>query len=75
MVDKWPTFIWKLFSNEKLIEEKGTKVWCYVPGAWRVWWIDAVRRRGIFLGVTLTYPSSIFKDVTSNCKEYVEFEQ
>jgi hypothetical protein len=30
-----------------------------------------VRRRGIFSGVTLTYPSSIFKDVTSNRKEFL----
>jgi hypothetical protein len=71
LAEKWPAFIWKLLTNEKLIEEVGTRVWCYVPGAWHVWWINAVHWRGIFSDVTLTYLPSIFKDVTSNREEFL----
>jgi hypothetical protein len=71
MVDKWPAFVWRLLNNEQIIGENGVTVWSYVPEAWRVWWIDAVRERGIFAEVTLTNPPSIFKDVTTNREEFL----
>ena len=65
MVDKWPAFIWKLLSNDKLVASRGINLWCYVPDAWRIWWLDVIRERAPFRGVTMATPPFIFKDVSS----------
>jgi hypothetical protein len=35
----WPSFVWKMLTNEALFAKVGIALWSFVPDIWRHWWI------------------------------------
>ena len=62
----WPSFVWNVLTDEVILGVYGVHVWRFLPETWRYWWIDAVHRHGRFQDVTISTPSSIFKDITND---------
>ena len=65
----WPSFVWYLLTDKKIIEVYGTFTWRFVPLKWRFWWIHCIYMVNGMRSVDINNPPSIFKDITVEIEE------
>ena len=66
----WPSFFWGLLKNERVQQIYRTQLWQLIPLEWRPWWINKVKTIAIFNEVTISTPSSIFLDRSSDIIQF-----
>ena len=57
----WPSFMWKLMNDERVLEIYGIRSWMFIPDRRRHWWIESVEVIPEYHNVTIEYPVAIFE--------------
>ena len=65
----WPSQIWKLMSNEELLELHGSNLWKLIPQLWRKWWVKTAQKFIHAMDhITISEPRAIVRDGTPHCE-------